>query len=78
MRFGEAIGELNKNPNQKIKCHIPNCENDAIILFNNIFVCGECFEKLQRVKQEAEEKETQILIDNIVEGDKKYGEVVFG
>ena len=83
MRFGEVIGELKKNPKQKIKCHIPGCENDALILFGNIFICGKCFEELQRVKQEKEEEETQKMVDSILkkrEDNKevKYNEVVFG
>lgn len=31
-----------------IKCQIPKCENDAFMAYGNRWICGRCFELLQK------------------------------
>ena len=49
----------------KPKCQIPKCENNAMLLFGGIFICGKCYMNYHNRKQ-AEIKKA--LIEGMVTG----------
>ena len=44
-----------------MKCNVPNCENNALILYGSKWVCGECYMKIINKQKEKLDKEVEEL-----------------
>ena len=60
---------------ERPKCAIPECENKAIVLYGNKFICGKCLRRMQEIEREEVERRMNKINEEIK--NKNYGEQRF-
>jgi len=50
--------------NKKPICAIKGCEHDALVLFGNKWICGECLTAYNRRMQEQQFNQLQEVLEN--------------